>query len=137
MLDCLANIENADLLKKIVWPIAPRQEPVGGGVYRKKTVRKSDRLFVKVNAVAFRGSEQRKMTGRAGWATIICRRDLRRPQAFAFQSRQRFCRAARFSVSPEGLGGRGQDGRMERCTPGSQSFCPRKVAIPIDFRVAK
>ena len=103
MLDCLANIENADLLKKIVWPIAPRQEPVGGGVYRKKTVRKSDRLFGKVNAVAFRGSEQRKMTGRAGWATIICRGDLRRPQAFAFQSRQRFCRAARFSVSPEGM----------------------------------
>ena len=45
MLDCLANIENADLLKKIVWPIAPRHEPVGGGVCRKKTVRKSDRLF--------------------------------------------------------------------------------------------
>jgi hypothetical protein len=46
MLDCLANIENADLLKKIVWPIAPRQEPIGGGVYRKKQiVRKGDGLF--------------------------------------------------------------------------------------------
>ena len=46
MLDCFANIENAELLKKIVWPIAPRQEPIGGGVYRKKKiVRKGDRLF--------------------------------------------------------------------------------------------
>ena len=46
MLDCLANIENADLLKKIVWPIAPRQEPIAGGVYRKKKiVCKGDRLF--------------------------------------------------------------------------------------------
>lgn len=33
MLDCLANVENAELLKKIVWPIAPRTEPVGGGLY--------------------------------------------------------------------------------------------------------
>ena len=46
MLDCLANIENADLLKKIVWPIAPRREPMGGGMYRgKKVVRKGDGLF--------------------------------------------------------------------------------------------
>lgn len=46
MLDCLANIENAELLKKIVWPIAPRREPVGGGVYRKKrVVVKGDGLF--------------------------------------------------------------------------------------------
>ena len=34
MLDCLANIENAELQKKIVWPIAPRQEPQSGGYYR-------------------------------------------------------------------------------------------------------
>ena len=46
MLDCLANIENAEFLKKIVWPIAPRQESIGGGVYRKKQiVRKGDGLF--------------------------------------------------------------------------------------------
>ena len=25
MLDCLANIENAELKRKIVWPIAPRK----------------------------------------------------------------------------------------------------------------
>jgi hypothetical protein len=45
MLDCLANIENADLLKKVVCPIAPRREPEGGGRYRgKKVVRKGDGL---------------------------------------------------------------------------------------------
>ena len=33
MLDCLANVENADLLKKVVWPIAPRREPESGGLY--------------------------------------------------------------------------------------------------------
>lgn len=35
MLDCLANIENGELKKMIVWPIAPRQEPQSGGYYRK------------------------------------------------------------------------------------------------------
>ena len=46
MLDCLANIENAELLKKIVWPIAPRREPEGGGLYRKrKETRKGSSLF--------------------------------------------------------------------------------------------
>jgi hypothetical protein len=46
MLDCLANIENAELLKKIVWPIAPRREPEGGGLYRKKKeARKGSSLF--------------------------------------------------------------------------------------------
>jgi hypothetical protein len=46
MLDCLANIENAELLKKIVWPIAPRREPEGGGQYRKKKeTRKGSSLF--------------------------------------------------------------------------------------------
>ena len=34
MLDCLANIENAELKKMIVWPIAPRREPQSGGYYR-------------------------------------------------------------------------------------------------------
>ena len=34
MLDCLANIENAELKKKIVWPIAPLEEPKSGGYYR-------------------------------------------------------------------------------------------------------
>ena len=34
MLDCLANIENPELKRKIVWPIAPRQEPKSGGYYR-------------------------------------------------------------------------------------------------------
>ena len=34
MLDCLANIENAELKKKIVWPIAPHEEPQSGGYYR-------------------------------------------------------------------------------------------------------
>ena len=42
MLDCLANIENAELQKKIVWPIAPRQEPKSGGYYRKMERRRSD-----------------------------------------------------------------------------------------------
>ena len=107
MLDCLANIENADLLKKIVWPIAPRQEPVGGGVYRKKIVRKSDRLFGKVNAVAFRGSEQRKMTGRAGWATSICRGDLRRPQAHHFTLRF-FAAPPVLVYRPKGSAGEGK-----------------------------
>ena len=107
MLDCLANIENADLLKKIVWPIARRQEPVGGGVYRKKTVRKSDRLFGKVNAVAFRGSEQRKMTGRAGWATSICRGDLRRPQAHHFTLRF-FAAPPVLVYRPKGSAGEGK-----------------------------
>ena len=37
-------------------------------------------------------------------------------QTFAFQSRQRFCCAARFSVSPEGLCWRGQDGGDEDLT---------------------
>ncbi len=40
MLDCLANVENADLLKKVVWPIAPRREPESGGLYRGKKVAK-------------------------------------------------------------------------------------------------
>ena len=35
MLDCLANIENLDLRKKIVWPIAPREESKSGDYYRK------------------------------------------------------------------------------------------------------
>ena len=34
MLDCLANVENSELLRKIVWPIAPRREPQSGGYYR-------------------------------------------------------------------------------------------------------
>jgi hypothetical protein len=46
MLDRLANIENAELLKKIVWPIAPRRESEGGGLYRKrKETRKGGGLF--------------------------------------------------------------------------------------------
>ena len=35
MLDCLANVENTELLRKVVWPIAPRRDPVGGGMYRR------------------------------------------------------------------------------------------------------
>ena len=35
MLDCLAIIENAELQRKIVWPIAPCEEPKSGGYYRK------------------------------------------------------------------------------------------------------
>ena len=35
MLDCLANIENPDLRKKIVWPIAPLEESKSGDYYRK------------------------------------------------------------------------------------------------------
>ena len=34
MLVCLANVENAELKAKIVWPIAPRREPQSGGYYR-------------------------------------------------------------------------------------------------------
>lgn len=34
MLDCLANTENDELKKKIVWPIPPRREPISGGQYR-------------------------------------------------------------------------------------------------------
>ena len=46
MLDCLANIENTELLRKVVWPIAPRREPVGGGMYRgRKERKKGDGLF--------------------------------------------------------------------------------------------
>ena len=46
MLDCLANIENAELKKKIVWPIAPREEPRSGGYYRHQPkARRGDGLF--------------------------------------------------------------------------------------------
>lgn len=46
MLDCLANIENAELKKKIVWPIAPREEPKSGGYYRHQPkARGGDGLF--------------------------------------------------------------------------------------------
>ena len=46
MLDCLANVENTELLKKVVWPIAPRMDPVGGGMYMgKKEKPKKGGLF--------------------------------------------------------------------------------------------
>ena len=46
MLDCLANVENTELLRKVVWPSAPRKEPISGGMYRKKkVVAKGDGLF--------------------------------------------------------------------------------------------
>ena len=48
MLDCLANIENAELQRKIVWPIAPRQEPKSGGYCRhmeRRRVNKDDGFF--------------------------------------------------------------------------------------------
>ena len=61
----------------------------------------------------------------------VCRRHLREcksrtsspEQTFAFQSRQRFCRAARFSVSPEGLGqarARDETEEWKGATPGSR-----------------
>ena len=46
MLDCLANVENAELKAKIVWPIAPRREPQSGGYYRhQQKARSGDGLF--------------------------------------------------------------------------------------------
>ena len=73
----------------------------------------------------------------------VCRRHLREcksrtsspEQTFAFQSRQRFCGAARFSVSPEGLGWRGRG--MRRKSGKVHPRFPRATRAPraCSFRI--
>ena len=58
MLDCLANVENTELLRKVVWPIAPRRDPVGGGMYRRTEGTKDGGWIVWEVSAAFALSEK-------------------------------------------------------------------------------